>query len=31
MPAQIVVPYEPNLKQCIFHASPAEEAVYGGA
>lgn len=27
----IIIPYEPNAKQCIFHATPAEEAVYGGA
>jgi hypothetical protein len=27
----IVVPYEPNDKQKIFHSCPAEEVVYGGA
>jgi len=29
--AEIRVPYEPNVKQNLFHASPAEESVYGGA
>ncbi len=28
---EIVVPYQPNRKQEIFHACPADEAVYGGA
>jgi len=28
---EIVVPYRPNEKQELFHACPAEEAVYGGA
>lgn len=27
----IIIPYDPNPKQYLFHASPAEEAVYGGA
>lgn len=27
----ILVPYEPNQRQKIFHACPAEEVVYGGA
>jgi len=27
----IIVPYDPNPKQALFHATPAEEAVYGGA
>ncbi len=27
----IIIPYDPNPKQCIFHATLAEEAVYGGA
>ncbi|MHB8122610.1 MAG: phage terminase large subunit [Desulfuromonadaceae bacterium] len=27
----VIVPYEPNAKQSIFHACPATEAVYGGA
>lgn len=29
--SDIIVPYEPNSKQWFFHASAAEEAVYGGA
>lgn len=29
--ADIVIQYEPNTKQSIFHASPAEELLYGGA
>ncbi|SCM82396.1 conserved hypothetical protein [uncultured Sporomusa sp.] len=29
--ADIIIPYEPNPKQYLFHACPAEEAVYGGA
>lgn len=28
---QVTVPYQPNAKQCLFHASPADEVVYGGA
>lgn len=28
---ELVVPYNPNPKQQIFHACPADEAVYGGA
>lgn len=27
----IVIPYEPNVKQYIFHESGADETVYGGA
>lgn len=27
----IVIPYEPNEKQKLFHSCPAEEVVYGGA
>lgn len=28
---EVVVPYEPNNKQCLFHACPAHEVLYGGA
>jgi len=28
---QVTVPYEPNRRQALFHASPEEETVYGGA
>jgi hypothetical protein len=31
MPETIVVPYEPNEKQKMFHANGAPEVVYGGA
>lgn len=31
MAANIIIPYEPNRKQSLFHSSPANEAVYGGA
>ena len=27
----VTVPYTPNEKQAIFHASPADEIIYGGA
>lgn len=31
VPMRIDVPYEPNAKQCLFHASGEVEVVYGGA
>jgi hypothetical protein len=30
-PAEIVVPYEPNEKQRVFHSRGETEVVYGGA
>jgi hypothetical protein len=29
--SDIIIPYDPNPKQSMFHSTPAEEAVYGGA
>lgn len=29
--SEIIVKYDPNAKQSVFHSCPADEAVYGGA